>query len=216
MRPGAGFGDERPVKRQKLQQSITNMFGLIGPKFVEVAGVQLLCPYCHHKFRAPQGLVAHKHMHERNGHTVPKQRKLVFKNPLTLVPPCRTISPKKPKKLVEAVEADPPRSLAPSAPCVKEDFPLKAVAKKVEVMTRRFSVLEKLQIIEKSKELKTLSETCRWVNDTFNRSTFARKTLRAMLDKEEIFRTSSGTKKIRKTVRNKPDLFPRMEKELAQ
>ena len=83
MRQNAGFKEERPIKRQKLQQSITNMFGRIGPKFVEVVGVQLLCPYCHRKFRAPQGLVAHKHMHERNEHTIPQQRKLKFRNPLT-------------------------------------------------------------------------------------------------------------------------------------
>ena len=36
MRQNAGFREERPAKRQKLQQSITNMFGRIGPKFVEV------------------------------------------------------------------------------------------------------------------------------------------------------------------------------------
>ena len=108
MRQNAGFREERPAKRQKLQQSITNMFGRIGPKFVEVVGVQLLCPYCHRKAQAPPGLVAHKHMHERNGHTIPKQRKLKIRNPLMLVPPSRTTSPKKTKKLVEA---DPQMSL---------------------------------------------------------------------------------------------------------
>ena len=114
------------------------------------------------------------------------------------------------------MEADPQRSLAPSALCVKEEFPPKVASVKVEVMTRRFSVSEKLQIIKKAKELKSHSETCRWVKDTFHRGTFARKTLRAMLDREDIFRESSGTKRIRKTVRNKTGLFPRMEKELAK
>lgn len=36
MRQIAGFREERPAKRQKLQLYITNMFGRIGPKFVEV------------------------------------------------------------------------------------------------------------------------------------------------------------------------------------
>ena len=40
------------------------MFSGDSPKFVEASGVQLLCPYCHYKFRAPEGLIAYKHMHE--------------------------------------------------------------------------------------------------------------------------------------------------------
>ena len=57
--------NEQRCKRPKLQQSITSMFGASEPKFVEVLGVQLACPYCHRKFRAPQGLANHKFMHER-------------------------------------------------------------------------------------------------------------------------------------------------------
>ena len=42
-------------KRNKLKHTITSMFSGDSPKFVEASGIQLLCPYCHHKFRAPQG-----------------------------------------------------------------------------------------------------------------------------------------------------------------
>ena len=52
---------------QKLQGSIRSMFVQSGPKFVETVGVQLTCRYCDRKFKAPQGLVAHIHMHERAG-----------------------------------------------------------------------------------------------------------------------------------------------------
>ena len=45
------------------------MFGVNCSKFVEVSGVKLLCRYRHHKFPAPQGLVAHKYIHERAGDT---------------------------------------------------------------------------------------------------------------------------------------------------
>ena len=54
-------------KRRKLQQSIRSMFQRSAPKFVEAVGVQLVCRYCNRKFRAPQGLSAHIHMHERAG-----------------------------------------------------------------------------------------------------------------------------------------------------
>ena len=54
------------------------MFSGDSPKFVEASGVQLLCPYCHHKFRAPQGLIAHKHMHEQAGDTIYPMEKFKF------------------------------------------------------------------------------------------------------------------------------------------
>ena len=47
--------NHRPSKRAKVQQSITSMFHGIGPRFVEASGTQVVCPYCQHKFRAPQG-----------------------------------------------------------------------------------------------------------------------------------------------------------------
>ena len=49
----------------KRQRSIRSMFKKSGPKFVEAVGLQLQCRYCSRKFKAPQGLVAHIHMHER-------------------------------------------------------------------------------------------------------------------------------------------------------
>ena len=58
---------QRRGKPQKLQRSIRSMFVQSGPKFVETVGVQLTCRYCDRKFKAPQGLVAHIHMHERAG-----------------------------------------------------------------------------------------------------------------------------------------------------
>ena len=50
--------DDRVSKHPKIQQSITSMFFSAGPKFVETIGKQLLCPYCGHKFRVPQGHVS--------------------------------------------------------------------------------------------------------------------------------------------------------------
>ena len=34
------------------------MFGIQGQKFVEAIGTQLICPYCRHKLRARQVLIA--------------------------------------------------------------------------------------------------------------------------------------------------------------
>ena len=85
-----------------------------------------------------------------------------------------------------------------------------------ERMTRRFSVVEKIMIIDKYKETNNISETCRWVRKKFNRNTFARKSLSAMVANEKIYRSASGTKKIRKTVRPRTGEFHRMDKELAR
>ena len=86
--------DNRLVKRPRLQQSIDSMFRKVGPKFVEAVGVQLICPYCERKFRAPQGLLAHKHMHERAGHVIGRPRKLSFKRPPSFAPRIRLPPPK--------------------------------------------------------------------------------------------------------------------------
>ena len=83
-------------------------------------------------------------------------------------------------------------------------------------MTRRFTVREKLQIIDKYKELENISETCRQVMKKFRRSTFARKSLSSMLLREQDLRKASGTKKIRKTVRPRTGEFPKMDKALAR
>ena len=52
--------NDRKDKRLKIQRIITSMSGVQDPKFVEISGLQLICPYCNHKFRPPQGLVVHK------------------------------------------------------------------------------------------------------------------------------------------------------------
>ena len=54
-------------KRIKLQQNIRSMFLRKGPKFTEAVGLQLVCRYCSRKFKAPQGLTVHLHMHQRAG-----------------------------------------------------------------------------------------------------------------------------------------------------
>ena len=54
------IGNVNKSKRVKLQQSITSMFKMEGPKFVEACGVQLVCPYYRRKVKAPQVLVANR------------------------------------------------------------------------------------------------------------------------------------------------------------
>ena len=66
MKRDLDFGQRRG-KPQKLQRSIGSMFVQSGPKFVEAVGLKLTCRYCARKFKAPQGLVSHIHMHERVG-----------------------------------------------------------------------------------------------------------------------------------------------------
>ena len=63
-----------------------------------------------------------------------------------------------------------------------------------QIMTRRFTVADKLRIIEKHKELKNISATTRWVRDTYNRRTFVRSAHSKMLLKEDVYRNSIGTK----------------------
>lgn len=61
-------------KRSKLQQIRTSMFTL--PTFVAAGGVQLQCPYYNRKWRASQGLVAHRHMHERAADSMHPMQKI--------------------------------------------------------------------------------------------------------------------------------------------
>ena len=83
-------------------------------------------------------------------------------------------------------------------------------------MTRRFTVAEKLQIIEKFKKVGVVSETCKWVMKVFKRPTFDRKSLRTMISREKIYRSAVCTKKVRKNVRPRTGTFGRMDKELAK
>ena len=59
MKRKPGFCNETELKRPKLQQYLLSMFNLLGPKFVEAPGTQLVCPYFQHKFRAGQGVEPH-------------------------------------------------------------------------------------------------------------------------------------------------------------
>ena len=72
--------NDRQPRKPKVQRSLTSMFGIQGPKFVEAIGTLLICPYCRHKFRAPQGLIAHKHMYERAGDNILPKARLNFNN----------------------------------------------------------------------------------------------------------------------------------------
>ena len=83
-------------------------------------------------------------------------------------------------------------------------------------MTRNFTVAEKLRIVEKYKETGNISGTCRWVKKEFRRTTFARKTLREMIAREAAYRSASGTKIIKKTVRSRTGQFHKMDKKLAE
>ena len=190
---------------------------MYGPKFVEAPGTQLLCPYCQRKFRAPQGLVAHKHMHERAGDSVLKRRKL---NTMWISRPSSESKPNSnfehhtklpsivPPPLKQEIPNHNAKSSGNRAPCVKVNV-------KPDQMTRRFTIKEKLEIIDKSKELDNVSATCRWVKRRFSRPTYARKSLTTLLSRESVLRAASGRKNRRKTVRPKTGTFWRMEKELA-
>ena len=150
-------------KRVKLQQSITTMFKMEGPKFVEACGVQLVCPYCRRKFKAPQGLVAHKHMHERAGDSIHPKKVLSGKR--------QTSNPEKEVAVVDKriIPITPPRVSLPSVEKGSKDVALSketisestVVGKPVQFMSRRFTIVEKLEIIEKYKTLKNVSATCR-------------------------------------------------------
>ena len=208
-------GAER--KRPKLLQSIKSMFSVSGPKFVEALGTQLLCPYCQCKFRVPQGLVTPKNMHERAGDSVLKRRKLNTMWISMSSSECKANSnfehhPKLssivPLPLKQEIPDHIAKSSDNSAPCVKVDV-------KPDQMTRRFTIKEKLEIIDKSEELDNVSATCRWVKRRFSRPTYARKSLTTLLSTESVLRAASGRKNRRKTVRPRTGTFWRMAKELA-
>ena len=144
MKRDLDFGQRRG-RPSKLQRSIRSMFVKSGPKFVEAVGLQLTCRYCARKFKAPQGLVSHIHMHEQAGDAIMHEE-------------------------VKVVHADIPSQLR--ALPIEEEIKAHAESKEIiqnEVvlapgrwsMTRRFTVAEKLKIIEKYKETENTSATCR-------------------------------------------------------
>ena len=75
---------------------------------MEVVGVQLLCPYYHNKFKAPQGLVSHKHMHERAGHVVLKRKKRDAKRSFEQVFPLRGVHGKVDEPVASQILRAPP------------------------------------------------------------------------------------------------------------
>ena len=83
-------------------------------------------------------------------------------------------------------------------------------------MSGRFTIAEKLEILDVYKKSENISATCRWVQKKFHRATFARKSLSLMVSNEEAYRKARGTKTLKKTVRGKSGLFYRMDKELAR
>ena len=194
-------------KRRKLQQSIWSMFHRSAPKFVEAVGVQLVCRYCNRKFRAPQGLSAHLHMHERAGDQVILHDKL---QNLSLSRPASS-QPVVNDEVKSSIES---RVRSQAVNVLNVEKPI--LSPTPGLMTRRFTVAEKLRIIDYFNESKNISATCRWVQREFQRNTFARKSLRSMISRESNLRNAIGTKKVRKTVRRRTGCFPRMDKALAK
>ena len=207
---GRQCSNARKRKRPKLQQSIRSMFRRTGPKFVEAVGVQIVCKYCNRKLKAPQGLAAHIHMHERAGDAILCERQ---EEEIQSDMPAPLSAPADEGKVnvdpVFAVEND---SVQPDSKSDRAEI----LSPSRKLMTRRFTIAEKLRIIDKFKECDNVSITCRWVKAEFRRSTFDRKSLRTMVSRESIFRKSIGTKKIRKTVRVGTGSFHRMDKALAK
>ena len=194
-------GTQMP-KRRKFQQSIKSMFLRSGPTFIEGPGIQPICRYCKRKFKAPQGLQAHRRMHERLGdYPVLQEIKT-------------NVDSDSPPSASSHISLQPPNDKIPGKNIVKTE--LRASCKVPRLMTRRFTVAEKLRIIEKFKELENISATCRWVKHEYRRETFARKSLREMIEKESVLRSAKGTKYKSKTVRVRSGHFHRMDKKLAE
>ena len=143
----------RKPKRPKVQQSVRNMFLNIGPKFVEAVGVQPTCGYCGRKFKAPQGLTVHIHMHERSGDVL--MEKSPNRSPAVLsdrTPPPSVIEDMKvPVISHSSVENEAPAQCVRGSPAP----PARGI------MTRRFTLAEKLRIVQKYNETENLSGTCR-------------------------------------------------------
>ena len=157
-------------------------------------------------------------MHERAGDTILPKAKIVS----------RSVFPKEQKASVAQVNEPLSEPLPTPPPLDEKDdvgvivvekhrsVPLLPPIESILPMTRRFSVAEKIRILDKYHELDNISATCRWVRNEFKRPTFARKSLSTMISREEVYRRASGTKAKRKTVRTRIGAFPRMDKELAR
>ena len=145
----------------------------------------------------PEGLVAHKYMHERAGDTIPINRKRKIGKPFIVRPPLGQNL--RIKASAKAIEKNPfPLEKRPLENKSSEESQPKnpEISVKMEHMTRRFTIKEKLRIIDKFKELNNVTATTRWVQKEYRRSTFVRKSLTKMLAKENVYRAAVGTKKL--------------------
>ena len=181
-----------------------------GPKFTESVGLQPTCRYCGRMFKSAQGLSTHIYMHERAGDHLLHGSEQV---------PVRVVQ-QPAAALVPVIEPSGSASNVDEEQKSKgmiENHGISAVPARPFRMTRRFTITEKLKIIEKYKENDcNVSVTCRWVQSEFKRQTFDRKSLRTMVSREHIFRQATGTKRARKTVRERTGYFHRMDRELAK
>ena len=213
------------LKRPKLQQSLKFMLQHSGPKVIEAPAVQRMCRYCKRKFLAPQGLAVHLHMHERAGdvplplrHTEKYLNNMIKEDNPTELASFRYSQQHKQRKPLSVIQPQsaPPQDVVVQAPVKKSVINERAVPPAKSPMMRRFTVAEKLSIIEKFRQSNNISGTCRWVREQFGRSTFDRKSLKLMVSREKIFREAKGTKKIRKYVKPRTGSFYKMDKQLAK
>ena len=201
-------GGLRTSKRR--QMSVRSMLLNYGPKFTESVGFQPTCRYCGRLFKAAQGLSVHIFMHERAGDVMlrseqapnPGDNQILLESPHPVFRPVLPGSPVEQEHKSPIKIEDDKQIVVPERPAVFS-------------MTRRFTIAEKLRIIDKYKSNMNISATCRWVQIKFNRATFDRKSLRKMISREKIFRKAAGTKSLRKTVRPRTGYFHRMDKALA-
>ena len=140
-------GGLQTPKRPKLQMSIRSMLVNNGPKFTESVGLQPTCRYCGRMFKSTQSLSTHIYMHERAGDNILHGSKQV---PVRVVQhPAGPVS-----NLVEEQKSTGKI----------ENHRRIAVPARPFRMTRRFTIAEKIQIIEKYKENDSnVSVTCRWL-----------------------------------------------------
>ena len=139
-------------KRRKLQQSIRSMFQRSAPKFVEAVGVQLVCRYCNRKFRAPQGLSAHLYMHERAGDKIDLNDKQ--QNHSLCIP--ASSQPVADNEVKSSLESSA-RSHALNVLNLEKPI----ISTESELMTRPFTIAEKLRIIDHYNDCGNISATCR-------------------------------------------------------
>ena len=118
------------------------MFRRTGPKFVEAVGVQLICRYCSRKFKAPQGLSAHIHMHERAGDFL-CQYGAKQEQPLHSLERSSHIED---EELDSSIQQSARLAKSPPERILKLAEP--ASLPEQVVMTRRFTIAEKLRIID--------------------------------------------------------------------